>query len=101
MTDENQTTELEKELEEDFKFTNLKRPPKLEIKECIECQITSEFPKYSVFCPECTKKVCMKCGVILSKRYKCEGKGCDQYHGQPSTEMPTFYCAECIILITQ
>ena len=101
MANENQTTELEKELEEDFKFTNLKRPVKLETKECVECQVTSEFSKHSVFCPECTKKVCMKCGVILSKRYKCEGKNCGQYHGQPSAEMGDCYCIGCITSITQ
>ena len=83
---------------------------KVELK-CVECKhkfttlqplkpLASYKPTTSAFCPICSKKKCMRCDIILSRKYKCKNKICIvKFHGRPSEEMPDCYCSECIIYI--
>ena len=76
---------------------------------CAECKVLFRVPKsvktkreMYAFCNVCSKKKCLRCQIVLSKNNKCKNPMCvNPYHGQPSAEMPDFYCTDCIIYVKQ
>ncbi len=67
-------------------------------RKCIECTRSFQVPAGNqtefVFCPTCSKKKCLRCGMVLSHKHKCAE--CHVAHGKPSEERPNQYCVTCI-----
>lgn len=75
---------------------------------CIECGAVFKVSAFQldrdtvVFCSTCSNKKCVRCKIVLSKKFECENKIClNTNHCKPSMEMPDIYCAECMIYVKQ
>lgn len=100
--------DIQPEGQQDYEFDKYyvgKKIKKLKLK-CAECRKEFQVPRLvdsidnkldPAFCFQCSQKKCLRCSIVLSKKYVCKNKICkNKHHCLPSKREPDRYCAECI-----